>query len=586
MIRTLLRLVPAERRGGVRRYTALIAGVVVTRAAACVLLLPLLARLFSDTPRDAWPWVLVFVGTLAVHGALDHRLGRAGFALGLDVMEHVQHQLVDRLAEVPLGWLSGARRPGAQRAITTSGQEVAQTIGNLVTPFVLAVTLPLAIAVGLLFVAWPLGVAALIAAPLLLVSRTAAERCSRRADTRFDEAITELDDRILEFARAQTTLRAARRADPDQSAAGEALASEHVATVSLLRWSVPGQLLFSVASQLALLALAITALALVRHGDVTIPEALALIVIAVRFLEPFTTLSELTPALAAIGTTLRRIDEVLHTPTLRAELTAPTDATTHADRAPEVRLEVVRFRHTGAAATTIDGIDLVAPAGATTAIVGPSGAGKSTLLALIARFYDVDEGRVLLDGADVRSMSPEDLYAGMSFVFQNVYLFDGTIRDNVLVGDTSADDAALDEVARLARVDEIVGRLPAGWDTPVGEGGVALSGGERQRVGIARALLKRARLLLVDEATSSLDSENEHAIAAALMAGSGARTTIIVAHRMRTIEQADHIVFVDGGRVVEAGPRDELLARGGRFAAFHDDQRASGRWTIGRSADR
>lgn len=135
-------------------------------------------------------------------------------------------------------------------------------------------------------------------------------------------------------------------------------------------------------------------------------------------------------------------------------------------------------------------------------------------------------------------------------------------------------------------MDEIVERLPAGWDTPVGEGGVALSGGERQRVGIARALLKRAPLLLVDEATSALDPENERAVADALAAGRGRCTTLVVAHRMGTIERADHVVFVDGGRVVESGPREELLARDGRFADFHREQLASGAWTLGRAVAR
>jgi len=449
----------------------------------------------------------------------------------------------------------------------------------------MAVGLPLAIAVGLLAVAWPLGVAALVATPLLLAAWWGAARCSQRADRAFAAATTELDDRLVEFGRAQRTLRAARRTDPDRSAAGQALASQHLATLRLLRWSVPGQLLFTVAAQLAQLALAIVALWLLRRGDVTVAESLGLVVVAVRFLEPFTNLAELAPALQSANTTLAGIDTVLRAAPLTADDAAAAASSPAAGTPPEVRLDAVRFRYPGATTVTVDGVDLVAPAGQVTAIVGPSGAGKSTLLSLIARFHDTDAGRVLVGGRDVRAVGPTELYRAISFVFQQVYLFEGSIRDNVLVGDPTADDARLAEIAALARLDEVIERLPGGWNTPVGEGGVALSGGERQRVGIARALLKPAPLLLVDEATSALDPENERAIAAALTAARGERTTIVVAHRMQTIEQADHVVFVDAGRVVEAGPRAELLATGGRFAGFHRDQLASGAWTLAASPE-
>ncbi len=542
----------------------------------------MLARLFSDEPGDAWGWIAAFTAAVAVQAAAQYRLARTGFELGLAVMGEYQHRLVDHVAALPLGWLSGTRRAQAQRSIASTAPEVAQTVGNLVTPLVLAVALPPAIAIGLLFVAWPLGLAALIAAPLLIAAWWAGNRCSKRADAAFAASVTEVDDRVLEFAQAQRTLRGARRADPERSAAGRALADQHVATISLLRWSVPGQLLFSVASQLALLALAVVALDLLRRGEVSVPESVALLVVVVRFLEPFTNLAELAPALQSSATTLRGIGDLLAAEPLAAQ--PGFGATERVPGAPEVRLEGVRFRHPGAVTDAVTGVDLVAPAGATTAIVGPSGAGKSTILGLVGRFHDVADGRVLVGGRDVRAVEPAELYGDLSVVFQDVYLFEGTTRDNILVAAPDADVDRLAAVAALARVDEIVERLPGGWDTPVGEGGVALSGGERQRVGIARALLKDAPLLLVDEATSALDPENEEAVVAALAEGQGRRTTLVVAHRMRTIEQADHVVFVDGGRVVEAGTRDELLARGGRFADFHRDRVASGAWTLGRAA--
>jgi len=581
MIATLIRLVPPHGRATLRRFVALLVLTVVARAATCVLLVPVLSRLFSGDPGRAWPWIGAFTAATAIQAAAQHRLARTGFELGLTVMEEYQHRLVDHIAALPLGAISGTRRAQAQRSIAATAPEIAQTVGNLVTPLVMALALPAAIAVGLLFVAWPLGLAALVASPLLVCAWWAGNRCSKRADAAFAASVTELDDRVLEFARAQRTLRGARRADPERSAAGRALAGQHVATIGLLRWSVPGQLLFSVASQLTLLVLAVVALGLLRRGEVSVTEAVALLVVVVRFLEPFTNLAELAPALQSSATTLRGIAELLAADPLvaRPELGDDPPAGT-----PEVRLDGVRFRHPGADADTIAGIDLVAPAGLTTAIVGPSGGGKTTILGLVARFHDVSGGRVLVGGRDVRGVEPAELYGALSVVFQDVYLFEGTIRENVLVADPTATDARLAEIAALARVDEIVERLPGGWDTPVGEGGVALSGGERQRVGIARALLKDAPLLLVDEATSALDAENEAAVVAALAAGRGRRTTLVVAHRMRTIEQADHVVFVDGGRVVEAGPRDELLASGGRFAEFHRDRATSDAWTLGRGA--
>ncbi len=582
MIRILAGLVPADGKPLAGRFAALLAVTVAARAATCVLLVPVLGRLFSDDPGAAGNWIGAFTAAVAVQAVAQHRLARTGFELGLTVMGEYQHRLVDHVAALPLGWLSGVRRAQARRAIASTAPEVAQTIGNLVTPLVLAVALPPAIAVGLLFIAGPLGLAALVASPLLLAAWWAGNRASARADAAFAASVTEVDDRVLEFARAQRALRGARRADPERSAAGRALADQHLATVSLLRWSVPGQLLFSVASQLALLALAVVALDLLRRGEVSVAEAVALLVVVVRFLEPFTNLAELAPALQSSATTLRGIDDLLTAPALVAR---PDGAATEpATGAPEVRLDGVRFRHPGATTDTLTGLDLLAPAGATTAIVGPSGAGKSTILALVGRFHDGAEGQVLIGGRDVRTVEPAVLYADLSVVFQDVYLFEGTIRENVLVAAPDADDDRLSAVAARARVDEIVDRLPHGWDTPVGEGGVALSGGERQRVGIARALLKDAPLLLVDEATSALDPENEAAIAAALAGAGGRRTTLVVAHRMRTIEQADHVVFVDDGRVVEAGTRDELLARGGRFAGLHRDRVASGTWTLGRTA--
>ncbi|MDN6358490.1 ABC transporter ATP-binding protein, partial [Yaniella sp.] len=189
-------------------------------------------------------------------------------------------------------------------------------------------------------------------------------------------------------------------------------------------------------------------------------------------------------------------------------------------------------------------------------------------------------GRILLDGKNVTHLDAASRRDAVSVVFQEPYLFDGTVRDNVLAGQPSADSTALDTVARLARVDTVVRQLPDGWDAPVGEAGTALSGGERQRVSIARALLKPAPLLLVDAATSALAPENEAAITAALTAAHTPRTRVIVAHRLASIRKADRVLFIEDGRIVEDGTVDGLLASGGRFAEFWSQQDAASGWQI------
>jgi ATP-binding cassette, subfamily B, bacterial IrtB/YbtQ len=230
----------------------------------------------------------------------------------------------------------------------------------------------------------------------------------------------------------------------------------------------------------------------------------------------------------------------------------------------------------------LDDVSFTVEPGATTAIVGPSGAGKTTVLALIAGLHEPERGRILVDGTDVATLDADARRALTSVVFQHPYLFAGTLRDNVLVGHTAATDEQYATALRLARADEITGRLPDGDQAVVGDAGTALSGGERQRVRIARALLKPAPVLLIDEATSALDTENETAVVHAVADDPLVRTRVIVAHRLTSIARADHVLFLEGGRVVESGTVEQLRDADGRFAEFWRHQRAAADWRVQR----
>jgi subfamily B ATP-binding cassette protein MsbA len=236
----------------------------------------------------------------------------------------------------------------------------------------------------------------------------------------------------------------------------------------------------------------------------------------------------------------------------------------------------VSFRYGNGETTALDRVSFAIPAGSTVALVGRSGSGKSTLAGLLPRFYDVTDGRILLDGVDIREYRLVDLRRQMSFVGQDVVLFDDTIAGNIgygALGTHSRD--ALERAAEAAHVMEFVAALPAGLETPVGERGVLLSGGQRQRVAIARALLKNAPILILDEATSALDSESERKVQDALAHLMEGRTTLVIAHRLSTIERADAIVVMHDGRVLESGRHAELLEAGGHYSALYRMQFAA-----------
>jgi ATP-binding cassette subfamily B protein IrtB len=576
MIRTWLSLVPADSRAKVTVYAVLAFVSVVVRAIGAVLLVPLVGALFSDTPQRALAW-LGWLSVATVTGwIVDTITARTSFELGFAVLDHSQHDVADRIPGVRLDWFTADNTALARQAIAATGPELVGLVVNLLTPLTTSILLPAVIGLALLPISWQLGAAALAGVPLLLGALWATVALTRRADAAAGNANTALTERIIEFARTQQALRAARRVEPARSLVGSALAEQHSATMRLLGMQIPGQLLFSVASQLALIALAGATAALTMDGTLTVAEAVALIVVIARYLEPFTTVSELAPALESTRATLDRIQGVLTAPAVVSGAGGlPTSA-----GAARIEFDDVAFGYDGASTPVLDGVSFALQPGTTTAIVGPSGSGKSTILALIAGLHQPTRGRVVIDGADAATLNAEARRAVSSVVFQHPYLFHGTIRDNVFAGNPTANDEQFSRAVALARVDELIDRLPDGVDTIVGEAGSALSGGERQRVSIARALLKAAPVLLVDEATSALDTENEVAVVDALTADPQARTRVIVAHRLASIRHADRVLFVDNGRVVEDGSIDELLAAGGGFSEFWRQQHDAADWHI------
>ena len=431
--------------------------------------------------------------------------------------------------------------------------------------------------VGVLVFDWRLGLAAFWPVPVAFVLMACASGFAKRKVAAKEEARLAMANGVQEYLDCAREIRASNQAGRFlKTLDGTLAAFERREIASELATGVT----ISSAQALLKLGIATTVLAgamLIVVGQVSFMTYFAFLLIVTRVYDPINIVLqssiELLEMRHAIGRTNALFDE---RPMTGSEAFAPDGY--------DIVFENVGFAYDGKdggeGELVLRGVTFAAKEGEVTALVGPSGSGKSTAAKLAARFWDVQAGSVTLGGVDVSTVDPEALLSAYSVVFQDVVLFDDTVMENIRLGRSDATDSEVRAAARAANCDEFVRLLPDGYATRIGENGARLSGGERQRISIARALLKDAPVVLLDEATASLDVENETQVQEALSRLLSGKTVVVIAHRMRTVLGADKVVVLEAGRIVEQGSPEELLEAGGAFRRMIDLQSASACWSI------
>ena len=495
----------------------------------------------------------------------------ATYGLVYNEVKSTRLSLAERLRKLPLGYFG--KRDLADLTETLMGDvNRMEHVWSHVLGYLYGAYISTAIiAVCLLVYDWRLTIACLWGVPVAFGLLFGTRKISARASERTKQAAIRVSDGIQEALENVREIRATNQEVRYLAGLNQKIDDHEKVTI---QGELGTGIFVNAASVIMRLGVATTILAgasLIVSGQIDFMLLFLFLLVITRVYAPFDQSLALIAELFVSQVSADRMNEIYNTPTAEG-----------VERFQPKGHDIV-FDHVGFAydkKKVLDGVNFTAREGEVTALVGPSGSGKSTCARLAARLWDVTEGTIRVGGLDISTVDPEALLTDYSMVFQDVVLFDDTVMENIRLGKRGATDEEVRAAAEAANCGEFIRRLPQGYDTPIGENGAKLSGGERQRISIARALLKNAPIVLLDEATASLDVENETKVQGALSRLLAGKTVLVIAHRMRTVAGADHIVVLENGRVAEQGTPAELMEKGGLYRRMVELQSHSAQWQL------
>ena len=491
---------------------------------------------------------------------------------GYDTCAKKRVEIAEHMRYLPMGYFN-ANSLGQITSITTNIMEslenIAARVVMLVCDGLLTTSL---IVIMLFFFDWRIACVLLCGFSLFLFANSRLRIASEKVSGKKIRADERLVEKVLEYLQGMTEVKAYRLTGVKSKELNEAISENSKINIDMEMTLVPRIALQSFIAKLTGVAMVAFSCAFYCAGSMDALNAVVMVISAFIIYTSLETAGQYSSLLRVVDMSVDRAQEILNTPQM------DISGETIEPAVRDIVAQDIAFSYEKR--KIIDGISLHIPEKTTTAIVGPSGGGKTTLVNLLARFWDVDGGTVMLGGRNVKDYDMDSLMANFSFVFQSVYLFHDTIANNIRFGQPGAPMEDVIAAAKKACCHDFISSLPQGYDTVVGEGGASLSGGEKQRISIARAMMKNAPVIFLDEATANVDPENENELMHAVQALTAEKTVIMIAHRLKTVERADQIIVVDHGKIVQQGTHAELMEQDGIYRNFIGERREAASWKV------